>query len=268
MSNYVGNLKEISGVSKVRKEYIKKYTRLLIQWGLLNKDSIIVDVPCGTGEMMKALSTNNIGRKYYLIDVNPIMIKAARKQMIRNSICTIGDAGNIGKLVPEKVDAIFCLNGFHIYINRKQEFLYGCNRILKPKGVLIFDLSTKGFHDKASRAFLEMEAKEMEISAKKNGSIYRPPVSVDDSIMHKYRNMAIKAGFLMNKTLMFNTWMSINTLINQTVTIPGRLRPRLPGISDRIRIKIFKRANQIAKKRTGIKIIEHTRIFFLLKKEV
>jgi excisionase family DNA binding protein len=267
-SSYVENQKEVFQVSAVRKEYFKEYASLLVKWGNLTKDSVFVDVPCGTGEMTKTLASNGFGKKFYLIDINLEMIEAVNENLPENAIVKLGDAGDICTLIPEKVDAIFCLNGFHIYIERKQEFLKGCYRILKPGGVLIFDVSTKGMYDKPSKDFFNIQTEELKHLAEKFESIYKPPLLPDETIVDNYRNEVIKEGFVVNQTVSIDKWIPVDEVIGATLKIPGRLRPWLPGISDAQRIKIYKKSNEIAKKKTGITIIKHNRIFFIAEKEL
>lgn len=270
-SGYVENQKEFANVSEVRKEYFKEYASLLVKWGQLNEGSVFVDVPCGTGEMTKTIIQSGFGKKFYLIDINSEMVKAARENISaisQNGVFKIGDAGDIAKLVPEKVDAIFCLNGFHIYIDRKQEFLKSCYEILKPGGILIFDVSTKGIYDKLSKSFLSIERKEIQQLAKKTGAGFKFPEWPDENLLEKYRTLSVKNGFTVNETVSIDKWMSIDEAINSTLKIPGRLRPWLLGISDEQRIAIYKQANKMAIKKTGIKMIKHNRIFFIAQKEI
>ncbi|HEC94046.1 MAG TPA: helix-turn-helix domain-containing protein, partial [Candidatus Kaiserbacteria bacterium] len=76
-ASYVKDSKEVKNVSAVRKEYFMEYASLLAERASLQRDSVFVDVPCGTGEMTKTLAKNGFGRKYYLIDINSEMIEAA-----------------------------------------------------------------------------------------------------------------------------------------------------------------------------------------------
>jgi len=270
-TSYVENEKEVAKVSEIRKEYFEEYASLLVKWGRLNENSVFVDVPCGTGEMTRTIIQGGFGKKFYLIDINSEMVKVAQENISaisQNGVFKIGDAGDVSKLVPGKVDAIFCLNGFHIYIDRKQEFLKGCYKILKPGGILIFDVSTKGIHDKLSKNFLSTERKELQQLAKKVGAGFKFPDWPDENLLEQYRTLSVKNGFTVNETISIDKWMSIDEAINSTLKIPGRLRPWLPGISDEQRMAIYKQANRIAIKKTGIKMIKHNRVFFIAKKEV
>lgn len=265
-SSYVRSSQEVGGVSRVRKDYVKDYVNLLIQWGNLRADSVFVDVPSGSGEMAKEFFDRGFGKSCYFIDINPEMIKASREHIADRGVFIVGDAGDIGKLVPEKVDAIFCLNGFHIYIDRKQDFLKGCYEILKPGGVLIFDVSTRGMHDALSREYLVAERKELEYLAKKAGAQFYFPQWPDEELLEEYRGLAMQEGFQVNEEIFINTWKPLDEVIHETLSIPGRLRPWLLGVSDEKRIEIYREATSLAKEKTGIEIIQHNRLFLVAKK--
>lgn len=269
-TEYVKNKKEAAKVSVVRKEYFEEFSSLLVEYGKLKRDSVFVDVPCGTGEMTKTILKKSVGKKAYLIDINSEMIKVAEKFVLGqspNSICKVGDAGDIGAIVSEKVDTVFCLNGFHIYFDRKEEFLKGVHKILKPEGIFIFDVSTQGIDDKLSKDFLKIEAEVISRLARKNGIAYTLPRWPDKRLLNTYRELVMKQGFFIEKTVTIDTWKPIDEVIKNTVSIPGRLRARLPGISDALRISMYTEATRIAKKRTGITMIKHTRVFFIAKKK-
>jgi len=265
-SSYVRNPQEVEGVSRVRKGYVKDYVNLLIQWSGLKKDSVFVDVPSGSGEVAKAFLESGFGKTCYFIDINAEMIKTSRENIADRGVFIVGDAGDVGKLVPEKVDAIFCLNGFHIYIDRKQEFLKGCYKILKPGGVLIFDVSTRGMHDALSRDYLVAERKELEYLAKKAGAQFHFPQWPDEKLLGEYRGLAMREGFQANEEIFINTWKPLDEVIYETLSIPGRLRPWLSGVSDEKRIEIYREATSLAKEKTGIEIIQHNRLFLVAKK--
>lgn len=268
-SSYAESPEEVAKVSEVRKEYFKDYASLLVKWGNLDEKSVLVDVPCGSGDMIKTIVQNGFGKKFYLIDINPEMIKAAKENIStvsKNGIFKLGDTSDIGKLVPEKVDAIFCLNAFSIYTDNKDKFLNGCYEILKPGGVLIFDVSTRGLRDKLSKEFLELETKELKKLAKENGIKYNFPEWPDEELLASYRGIAISKGFNVDEVVTIDKWMPIDEVVNATLNIPGRLRPWLPNISDKKRIEIYKEASQTSIEKTGIKVIQHNRIFFIAKK--
>ena len=265
-TGYVTNQKEAAKVSEVRRKYFDEYASLLAKWGNLNSNSVFVDVPCGTGEMTKTLADNGFGKKFYLVDINPEMVEAAKANVQKNAVFIVSDAAEIKTKIKEKVDAIFCLNGFHIYIDNKEKFLRGCFSVLKPGGVLIFDVSTKGIGDAHSKAFLEAESREMNRLAVKAGVLAKFPSWPDETDIEKYRLMAMKNGLVVNETISVDTWIPVGELKNSTLKIPGRLRPWLPGISDKERISMYIKAHDVAKNEVKIKTIKHNRVFFVAKK--
>ena len=170
LKEYVKNEKETETVSAVRKDYVKKYADFLIDKGHIQEGRIVVDIPCGTGDMAKAITEKvNVGR-FILIDLNKNMVESAKKKVMKNATFIVGDAGDIGSLVNFKVDTIICLNGFHQYISQKESFLEGCNKILKKNGRLILDISTRGLNDEYTRDFLSKQRAETIMLSKKHNT--------------------------------------------------------------------------------------------------
>ena len=254
-SSYIKNQQEANQVSEVRRGYVEDYAALLVQWGKLTKQSVIVDIPCGTGVMSRALAERGFGGSFVLIDINAEMIKAAQEcmaEMPQKFVYKIGDASDIGILVDEAADAIFCLNGFHIYIEQKEKFLEGCYQRLKPGGVLIFDVSTRGIGDKVSRDFLYAQSAELKRLVEGVGETNNLPSWPDESLMNSYRRMAMECGFTVNQTLSIDTWKPIDEVINETLQIPGRLRKWFPDLLEDQRLKFYREASATAKDATGI----------------
>ena len=157
----VKNKKEVEIVSQFRKNYVKEYVNFLIKKGNIKQGKVIVDIPCGTGDMAKAITEKVNVEKFVVIDINKNMVKSAKEKIINNVLAIVGDAGDIENLIDFKVDTIICLNGFHQYINRKEDFLRGCEKILNKKGRLIFDISTRGLDDEYTRKFFQSQRKEI-----------------------------------------------------------------------------------------------------------
>jgi ubiquinone/menaquinone biosynthesis C-methylase UbiE len=265
-NNYVNNKNEVRMVSKVRNNYFRKFVDFIIKQSCLKMDSVVVDTPCGTGEMTQLLLKKGVGKKYYLLDINPFMTKEARNRLPKKSTIITGDANNIANFIPERVDTIFCLNGFHIYLSRKRQFLKGCYKILRPGGTLIFDVSTKGLNNEQSKRFLVKENAEMRILSRNKFIKYCALKLANHNTLKNYQNLLREAGFSIKTVKMFDTWKSVDELVDETTKIPGRLRSRLLNTTDKQRVTIYKEANEVAKQETGIKRIEHNRIFFVAKK--
>lgn len=269
-SGYVKNQQEAEQVSLVRQTYVEDYAALLVQWGKLSKASTIIDVPCGTGAMARALAEKGFGESFVLMDINAEMIRAAQEctaDLPQKFAYTLGDAADIGTLVDQQADAIFCLNGFHIYIDKKEEFLKGCYQRLKPGGVLIFDVSTRGIGDTVSKDFLRVQSSHLEQSVAALGGINNFPPWPDESLMDSYRAMTMKHGFSVDQALSIDTWKPIDDVINETLKIPGRLRKWFPSLSEDQRVQFYQEACAAAKKTTGITTIKHNRVFFVATKK-
>jgi len=268
LKEYVKNKKEVEIVSEVRKRYVKDYVDFLIKKGNLGRNKILVDVPCGTGDMAKEIFERTNTEKIVLIDINENMIKFA-KERLKNGIQTIiGDAGKIGNLINFKVDTIVCLNGFHQYINRKFNFLKGCKKILKENGRLIFDISTRGLHDKYTRDFFKTQEKEASKSSTKlSVKTYFPRWS-NEEILEKYRRMIKKSGLQLIEEKEFTSYKTTSEILVGLTEIPGRSRPWIPNLNYNQRKKILEESVKKAIEKLGQKKIEHNRVFFISENSV
>lgn len=266
-STYVANEDEVSKVAIVRRSYFENYASFLIDKAHLTTKSVIVDVPSGTGGMSKALKERGYGSTFHQIDINEEMIEAAKLHFDNNqNTFTIGDAADIQQLVPEKVDAIFCLNGFHLYIDKKEKFLKGCKEILKEDGVLIFDVSTRGLRDEGSKKFLKLQLEEITRLASEIGATANFPMYPDDNTFALYRKYIKRADLKLIETVTFEKQEPVTDYVQSTLDIRGRLRPWLPNISDEERLRIYKEGSEMASTKCGAKEISHSRMFFVVKR--
>ncbi len=266
LKEYVKSEKETEIVSKFRADYFKKYSTFLIRKGLINKNSIIVDVPCGTGGMSKEISKKINPKKFILMDINPEMIKASKKNLSSKNTFIVGDAGNIGNLIKEQVDTIICLNGFHQYIERKKDFLKGCSKILKKGGIFIFDISTRGLNDNYTKDFFKIQEKELARFVKKYNTKLSFPKWSDEKLLIRYEKMILKCGLNLLEKKEFITWKSIKDILEDSIKIPGRSRPWMKGLDYKKRRKAFVYAIRSTVDKIGKNKIENNRIFFIIKK--
>ena len=263
---YVANARETKVVSKVRKKYIHDYCRFLVRRGNIGKSSIVVDIPCGTGDMAKAIATKTKFREFILIDINRNMINAAKKKLPRQASFIVGDARDIAKLVSKKVDTVLCLNGFHQYIERKKQFLRGCSKILKPEGILIFDISTRGLHDAYTKEFFKKFEKALDDFVElKYGKLSSLPKWADQTLMKQYQDMITRSGLKLIGKNEFITWLTVKDVLDGLQTIPGRSRPWLRGLNYKKRKEAFAHAINATIKKMGNRSIEHNRIFYVIR---
>ena len=264
-NRYVQSPEEVKRVGKVRSGYFQEFSDLLIKYGELGAEDIIVDAPCGNGGMTQALISKNIGRKYYLVDINQDMLESARELVPEKSEFILADVVNLDSVISEQVDAILCLNGFDIYIDQKEKFLKNAKKILKKDGLLIFDVSTRGLDDEVSLSFLNYLKEEMEELAIKANIKAKINPWPDRKTLSRYRDMVSKSGLTLEKTFLDERWQKISDFVDNTIQIQGRLRPMLPNMIDEERIELYKRATDTARKKSGIKLLNQTRMFFIIR---
>ena len=266
LKNYVKTKEEVNIVSQVRKKYVNEFSDFLIKEGKIGFGSIVLDIPCGTGDMSKLIKNKTNAKKFILLDINKNMINSAREKLGKGNLFIIGDAGSVGKLVKEKVDVIICLNGFNQYIDRKKNFLEGCKNILKANGRLIFDVSTRGLNDRYTRDFFRLLEREIDSFAKKYESRYTPPTWPDEKLLGKYSEMILGCGLKLLKKEEFASWKTIEKDLESSIKISGRSRPWLKGMSYKKRKEAFIESIRGVIDKIGKKKLEHNRIFFVVGK--
>ena len=265
LREYVKNEKEVKIVSEVREEYVKSYRDFLIKEGKIEEGKIIVDIPCGTGDMARDIADKIKVERFVLIDINETMVQSA-KNNIANTLCFTADAGDIGEKIDFKVDTILCLNGFHQYFDRKEDFLKSCAKILKKSGRLVFDISTRGLYDEYTRKFFQYQKEEAINLSKKQGVTAQLPAWPDKKTLEKYHSMVLESGLSLIDTIEFTTVKTVDQILFDAVTIPGRSRPWIPGLNYSQRKDILTTSIDSAVKRLGKHPIEHNRIFFICEK--
>jgi ubiquinone/menaquinone biosynthesis C-methylase UbiE len=266
LKEYVKNEKEVKIVSKVRADYVKKYANFLIESGNIIDGAIVVDVPCGTGDMAKAISEKIAVDKFALIDLNKNMIDSAKKKIKNNATFIVGDAGDIGTLIDFRADTIICLNGFHQYISRQHGFLDGCGKHLKRKGRLIFDVSTRGLHDEYTKNLFHNWQWNVIALSKEYGIKAQLPVWPDKDILEKYRNMLSNNGLRVIAEKEFISYKTTVEVLSDAIIIPGRSRPWIPGLGYGKRKEILEKSMENSIEKLGKHKIEHNRIFFIAER--
>jgi ubiquinone/menaquinone biosynthesis C-methylase UbiE len=109
----------------------------IIKMTNMNNKSIIVDIGCGTGHHMKALSDANLNAVG--IDISPSMIHIAKTEYPSLKFKT-GDALNSSLFPNNSLTHILCLYFTIYYFNDKRYFFDNCMEWLMPGGYLIVHL--------------------------------------------------------------------------------------------------------------------------------
>lgn len=121
--------KSLSGYNP-RKNYKKIIEKLDIK-----KDYTILDVGCGTGEILNKIASYDTNVKLFGLDISPCMIKMAKKNKLKkiNYIC--GDSEKI-PFKDNTFDILITSESFHHYPN-PQKVIKEFKRVLKHNGELI-----------------------------------------------------------------------------------------------------------------------------------
>jgi ubiquinone/menaquinone biosynthesis C-methylase UbiE len=265
---YIQSNDEAKGVNESRSYYVTAFADKIAKWAQITPDSVVVDVPCGTGNMAQAIHEKGLGAKYYMVDINASMIDAAKEAMPGNQHVFIeSDAARIASVIDEdSTDAVMCLNGLHIYIDDKEAFINGCFKILHTQGRLVVDVSTMGLGH-PSRQYLDRHDELMREMAAAQGSTTDFPIYPDEATFENYASLITKAGFKLVDTVYEEEIIPIAKFNHSMELIPGRLRPRIPDLpDDASRLKIFLDASKQAQEELGMDSVKHTRVFFVAEK--
>jgi ubiquinone/menaquinone biosynthesis C-methylase UbiE len=264
-TEYVQSSEEAAAVADVRQGYVATYADKLVEWAEITPVSTHVDLPCGAGDMLQRIREKGGIGLAYLADINSSMLEAAERAVPERAMYVQTDGAHVGSAIPKGVDSISCLNGFHIYIEGKDQFLAGCFDILKPGGRLVLDVSTMGLnHD--SRRFLDRHDELMREGAVRLGTEAHLPPYADQTTLDAYSDMAARHGFTLVAKHFFEVINDIAKFESDTTKIPGRLRSRFPELEDKARLQFFMDASKQAQEETGLAKVKHSRVFYVLEK--
>lgn len=103
----------------------------------LNENYVLLDVGCGTGEILNRIAGKYQNVQLYGIDISPKMLQIAKKKdVMRNKIEYVwGDAENL-PFDNDTFDILLTSESFHHYPNPRQA-MREFSRVLKPEGKII-----------------------------------------------------------------------------------------------------------------------------------
>lgn len=113
----------------------------LRKWGAVTKDTVLLDIGCGTGRLLTALAPQI--RSATGIDVSGQMVKTARRRCARYPNVTVikGDGYGLGEFQNEAFDVAVAVDSFP-YLRQSgyalaERFFAESARVLKPDGQLL-----------------------------------------------------------------------------------------------------------------------------------
>lgn len=266
LDRYVTNQAEADTVSDFRGGYVEKYHKLIVDSCQIDTESTVVDIPCGSGDMARAIEVKADPHQLILMDINEEMVAAAKKKLSGDNIFIVSPGGNIGEVVKSTVDSIYCLNGFHQYIEEKEDFVNGCYKILKESGRLLFDVSTRGLSDDYTQHFFAKQEEYLHRFAKEHDTSVNLPGWPDKALLEKYTALTEEAGFSLVEVKQFQDWSDPESVYESATKIAGRSRPWLPGLEFKKRKEAFRTGIDSIVEDIGDNPIEHNRLFFVLEK--
>ena len=119
---------------KFRPHYPEEVYSFLFDRSILNKESVMADIGCGTG--ISAEIFLNHDHKVFGVEPNENMLNAAKNYLQNNSLFVpVLSSGENTKLESNSVDLIICAQSFHWFDKEKIRLEF--KRVLKPKGNVV-----------------------------------------------------------------------------------------------------------------------------------
>ena len=94
-----------------------------------------LDLGCGTGEMLKLILQEDVGKELYGIDLSEKMLHVAKSKLPEQVKLLLGDSEAL-PFPDNTFDVVYCNDSFHHYPS-PQRVLTEVFRVLKPSGTLI-----------------------------------------------------------------------------------------------------------------------------------
>lgn len=105
--------------------------------------SHLLDVGCGTGELLKYLISKYPSIRFYGVDISEKMLEVAQSKLTESVNLLLGDAENL-PFDNDVFDFVICNDSFHHYPN-PQKAIFEFHRVLQNKGILLISDYWKPF---------------------------------------------------------------------------------------------------------------------------
>ncbi|MBI2146723.1 methyltransferase domain-containing protein [Candidatus Woesearchaeota archaeon] len=116
--------------------WMRKFHRaILTELKRKQTPAIILDVSCGTGELLKSITVLNMKHRLYGVDLSSRMVAMARKKLPTAAKLFSGDVHQL-PFRSNTFDYVLNTESFHHYVEQEQA-LRELNRVTKPGGKII-----------------------------------------------------------------------------------------------------------------------------------
>lgn len=95
----------------------------------------VLDLGCGTGEMIKLILEQNKDKSLYGLDLSEKMLEVAKQKLGNNTNLILGDSERL-PFINSFFDVVYCNDSFHHY-PAPDKVLSEVRRVLKPSGTFI-----------------------------------------------------------------------------------------------------------------------------------
>ena len=169
------------------KKYIKKSMNKTLEIAQDTKATNILDIGCGTGELLEKLTKTHPQAKLTGIDLSAAMLKHAKEKLPKSINLLQGNAATL-PLKSNSFDLIFSLSSFHYWQNQTQA-LQEVFRVLKSDGNFILTDWCKDF---LSIRLIEKHLRNKDRAHNNAATLREIKVALDNSRLHpqdskKYR---------------------------------------------------------------------------------
>jgi len=183
----------------------RRAVKTVLAQHLKNSDAALLDLGCGTGQLLCELEKNYPDAILFGADKSVEMIRAAQDKLSGSTLYNMNiDTDNLPKVIQEDtLDAIVCCHSFPYYQN-KPAVLEKLYKALKTDGILIFaQASANNLYDRFVLSFVVKTAESGEYLPRRNfRDLVSPHFTIKSEFSVKERFfMPSICGFVLEKRL-------------------------------------------------------------------
>lgn len=272
--DYVTSQAHAKKYSSGREPYAKEYYKDIVKYGHISKETEMIDICCGTGNLSSLINEISFPKHIYMVDINRVMLDEAQEICLSDNFSFHqAPASELRNVIDGKVDVILATNAVQSYVGNQKEFLKNARYKLKYGGKLIFDISTRIGEGNYSKKFRSEWVKEICSLFKKAG------YNMDNSRIRQWtaegftkndqRNFVKEAreiGYSVKVRKYKEPW-SVDLELKMWTAIPARTDQWLAGVPANERNDLLLSARDSVISRIGSGQMSKCRLFFYLTKK-